>query len=215
MVLKKGKNGVNTSNTIRNGTGGIHGGIKAFYKCDMIQPGLDGTIMKNNSNGQIDYYSPNKSKNWEIIEAAPKRMPKQSREERMDQSSKEKKHEFQVHLKVRGKHKEPPKPNPSKKVVDPGEVNETDLIVPNGISEPKVVIKNNYHSRKNGKIESGWDKSMNEGDILVELPTTRSDKFIHQDTRRYIDSYDDPNQSKIASKKDIRLDFNPVKLHRK
>lgn len=208
MVQRKGKKGIVSGGTIKK-----HEGM--YWKNSSMYN--DGEIAVGQDDGYLQSYNLNKSKNWEIIEAAPKRNNTPiTREQRMDKSSKRKKDEFKEHLKSRGLHKEPPKPNPSKKPVPEDVVPLNDEIksIPtrDGYSEgdeKTVIVKHNDMSRNSNSVDRNWKKDVKKGEIVVVLPTTEKDIYLHQSTRKKRGSFDywDTTPFRDVLKNDIGIDF--------
>lgn len=67
---------------------------------------VQGQVVYIDDDGKQQTKSLNKSKNWEIIELAPKIQPKTPKTERKERNRLEKKNEFKEHLKTRGQKKE-------------------------------------------------------------------------------------------------------------
>jgi hypothetical protein len=208
MVQRKGeKKGVKTGSTIRDPratwhpkyNGGGHGG---------------GAVITIDKDGEVVRQSLNKSKNWEIIENAPKHKPTISREERKEKNRIEKKHDFEDHLKTRGHHKEPPAPKKKK-----GDEESEDTVKaiskkptrtePIINEETKYYVVQSDESRKvgsNNDTRSKGDPGNNS--VIIDLAYDEKDLLLHRPRiRRGSFDYWDTTPFQKVLKNDIGIDF--------
>lgn len=191
MVQRRGeKNGIKTSATLKETQNGMWS-RNAKHQGIVVEDGKS--------------YSLEKRKNWEILEKAPKIQPKEDKKDRIERNKKEKKKEFQEHLKVRGKHKEPPQKKDDsqnkdekdeekkEKREDEEEEEEEDVKV--GISYFRISRLNNPP-----QIESK---------IHVYIPPTEKDYYLRKQQRdeNNIDFYRQGKNTFEKSKRDTSLDF--------